>query len=70
MKVKDLNKGQGYMPTKAASPIGPYIFSIFLFLKVFFLSAMGVLPSESALKPIFLRTYVDLVNYPFKKTVR
>ena len=58
-------------PTDEASPIGPYIFSLFfLFFNVFFLSAAGVSPSESALKTTFLRTYVDLLNYPFKSEVK
>ena len=33
-------------------------------LALFFFS---VLPSKSLLKPLFLRTYVDLLNYPFKQ---
>ena len=55
-------------PSDEASPIGPYIcFYFFLFSNVFFLSSAGVLPSESVL---FLRTYVDLLNYSFKSLTR
>ena len=55
-------------PSDEASPIGPYIcFYFFLFSNVFFLSSAGVLPSESAFKTVFLKTFVDLLNYPFKK---
>ena len=42
------------LPTDEASPIGPFFLSYFsLFSNIFFLSAVGVLPSESALKPAF-----------------
>ena len=56
-----------HLPAVEANPIGPFIFVLFFsFLKCFPFSAAGVLPSESALEPLFLRTYVDLLNYPFK----
>ena len=46
--------GHHILPTDEASPIGPFIFSYFsLFSNVFFLSAAGVLPFESALKNAF-----------------
>ena len=57
-------------PTDEASPIGSYIFSYCSLFPNIFLSAAGVLPSKSALKTaFFLRTYVDLLNYPFKREI-
>ena len=54
-------------PMDEARPIGPFICSYFsLFSNVSFLSAAGVLPLESSFKTLFLRTYVDLLNYPLE----
>ena len=60
-------------PTDEDSPIGPCIFFLFslLFFQMFsVLSAAEVLPSKSALKLLFLRTYADLLNYPYKEEIK
>ena len=54
---------------KEASPIGPYIyFFFFSFLKCFlFCLQREFYHQNQRYKPLFLRTYVDLLNYPFKQ---
>ena len=59
------------LPTDEASPIDSYIFFLFFSsCECFFLSATGVLPSKSAVKTLFLRTYFDLLNYPFNSYLK
>ena len=56
-------------PTDEASPMGPYIFflHICLFLRcVLFVSSWSFTIRISVKKTLFLGTYVDLLNYPFK----
>ena len=58
-------------PANEASPIGPFIFVLFLsFLKCFlYVCSKSFTIRISVKNCFFLRTYVDLLNYPFKWSV-
>ena len=55
-------------PTDEVNPIGPCIFFL-LFSQMFsFCLQREFYHHNQRLKTLFLRTYVDLLNYPFKGT--
>ena len=67
-----LPKDEASLPTDEASPIGPFFFSLlfFSFLKYFLFVCSGSFTIRISVKNrFFLRTHVDLLNYPLNSCI-